>query len=249
MSLSVPELTRFDSAPACHAAVAVLIRDCLQAAIERQGYATLALPGGTTPVGFFRLLVQPPLLGAVRWSQVSFFWGDERLVPPDHPASNYGMARAHLLRHLPITDQQVFRMPGEIEPAVVAARRYQEVMAKAFAALAGPRQAQGAGNYPRFDLILLGMGRDGHTASLFPDHPVLTSTDWVAAVAVAPVVPAVGRLTLTLPVINNADMVCMVATGTEKVRLAESLAVAPPQSCYPASLVRPRGRLLWYVAP
>lgn len=177
-----------------------------------------------------------------------FFFGDERVVPLDHPDSNFAMAHNNLLAPLSIANDHIFRMPVEIRPYSAAASRYQQTMAEAFAALSAEKRPYSDGEYPSFDLILLGMGHDGHTASLFPGHSALSRTDWVAEVETDQAAPPVPRLTLTLPVINHADTVLFLINGAEKIRLADSFLSGPPQVRYPASLVRPRQRLRWYLA-
>lgn len=246
METTSPEIIRCASMPACSSAIADALEKGVLAAIDRQGYCTLVLSGGKTPAPLLQVLGGPPFSTRIPWAKVLFFFGDERFVPPDHPESNYGMAHKTLLSHLAIAKEQVFRMPVEISPHSAAARHYQRTMMETFGNLTGKPLPYGEGEYPAFDLILLGMGADGHTASLFPGHPVLSRTDWVAEVEAEGARPPVPRLTLTLPVINNADTVLFLVGGTEKIELAESFLARAPQACYPASLVRPRCRLLWY---
>ncbi len=217
----------------------------LAAAITRQGYATVALPGGRTPVFLFAELCRAKVSGI--WEKTHVFFGDERCLPLWHPDSNYGLAQRHLLSQLPVAVGRVLPMPGEVRPLAEAARRYQTAMRDAFEALAGRRLAPD--EYPAFDLICLGMGDDGHTASLFPGHSALASTDWVAAVASDQARPPVPRLTLTLPLLNRAGTVMFLVSGAAKLRLAEFLLSGPPDGRYPASLVRPAGCLIWYLAP
>jgi 6-phosphogluconolactonase len=238
------KIIRCDSLPQCYTAIGGFLQEFIQAAIDRQGYCTLALSGGKTPAALFQVLSRPPFLTTICWQKVYFFFGDERFVPPSHQDSNFGMAQKNLLAHLPITEAQVFRMPVEIRPYVAAASHYQRIMAEAFSTL----KARPCGQYPAFDLVLLGMGDDGHTASLFPGHPALGETGWVAEVEAEGAKPPVPRLTLTLPVLNNADTVLFLISGVEKIKLADSFLSGPPQPRYPASLVRPRKRLLWYLA-
>lgn len=219
--------------------------EVLAAAIARQGYATVALPGGRTPVFLFAELCRAKVSGI--WEKTHVFFGDERCLPLWHPDSNYGLAQRHLLSQLPVAVGRVLPMPGEVRPLAEAARRYQTAMRDAFESLAGRRLAPD--EYPAFDLICLGMGDDGHTASLFPGHSALASTDWVAAVASDQARPPVPRLTLTLPLLNRAGTVMFLVSGAAKLRLAEFLLSGPPDGRYPASLVRPAGCLIWYLAP
>jgi 6-phosphogluconolactonase len=210
-------------------------------AVEARGTARVALSGGSTPSGLYGILAGADFRARVAWDRIHFYWGDERCVPPDHASSNYGMARNLLLAHLPILPANVHRMPGEMEPAAGAAR-YQAELEADF--------APAPGEPPIFDWILLGLGADGHTASLFPQSPVLQVVDrWVAAVRPP---GGLSRLTLTLPVLNAARQVHFLATGEEKARMflrASGQSGEPGPDC-PASLVRPKaGRLVWMVDP
>jgi 6-phosphogluconolactonase len=181
-------------------------------AIRRRGRFRIALSGGSTPWAVYALLSTPPRVAAVDWSRVEFFWGDERCVPPNHPESNYGVARELLLDHLPaVKEGAIHRMPADLPDHEREAQRYQAELARAFGA------SPGAARPPAFDLVWLGMGRDGHTASLFPGSPALEERRrWVVA-SRAPA-PAAWRMTLTLPIINAARSVLFVVTGADKAR-------------------------------
>jgi 6-phosphogluconolactonase len=205
-------------------------------AIEQRGHFAVALAGGGTPAGLYRRLAQEPQRGQVNWPRVWVFFGDERCVPPDNAESNYRMARETLLASVPLAEQNIHRVHGE-KPAEQAAAQYaQELRAK-------------LGPGPSFDLVLLGMGEDGHTASLFPGMPALAIRDeWVVASDVPVYVrPQVRRVTLTLPVLNAARQVLFLVAGGNKagaVRavLGEQEAAQP----LPAALVRPEaGGLTW----
>lgn len=250
MKTPLPEIVKFDSLAQCCTAIGDFLQDFIQASIDRLGHCTIALPGGKTPITLFQTLSRPPFSTSVCWSKVFFFFGDERFVPLNHPDSNFGMAKKNLLAQLPIADDHIFRMPAEIRPYAAAARHYQQTMAKVFGALTSRKQPYADAEYPAFDLVLLGMGTDGHTASLFPGHQALNRKDWVVEVVeveVAQALPPVPRLTLTLPVINNADTALFLVSGAQKIRLAESFLSDPSKSRLPAALVRPRQRLLWYL--
>jgi 6-phosphogluconolactonase len=182
-------------------------------AIRRRGRFVAALSGGGTPPHVYRLIASPPRVDAVDWSRVEFFWGDERTVPPDHPDSNYGCSRAVFLDRLPgLRRDAVHRMPAEAADLDAAALAYEGLIADAFGLPGGSR----AGHRPPvFDLIWLGMGRDGHTASLFPGSTALEERDrWVVGTW-APG-PACWRMTLTLPVLNAARLVLFAASGADK---------------------------------
>jgi 6-phosphogluconolactonase len=208
-------------------------------AVASKGRFDLVLSGGSTPKGLFALLTSDPVLRSnVAWGNVRFFWGDERHVPPDHPESNYGMAREALLRHLPVREEQVFRMHGEIADAAMAASQYEEALRQAFDLVPG--------TVPRFDLILLGMGSDGHTASLFPgtkalrERRHLVTSNWVGKLFAH-------RITLTWPVLNAAERVVFLVNGVDKAPALKGVIEGPREPTQlPAQLIRPRsGSLLW----
>ncbi len=202
-------------------------------AIAARGHFTWALAGGSTPEPVYRLVASPPLSEMLDWERVHLFWGDERCVPPDDPRSNYRMARESLIDGVPIPEGHVHRMPGELEPAAAAgayARELQETFAD---------------DPPRFDLILLGMGEDGHTASLFPGTAALTIRD---RCVVANYVPHLDtwRLTLTYPAINAARHVRFLVAGAEKAEMVAR--VQEGRDALPAAKVTPSpGDLVWWV--
>lgn len=199
-------------------------------AIEARGRFVWALAGGSTPAALYRLLASPGWAERVAWSRVHFFWGDERCVPPDHAESNYRMAREALLDAVAPAPSHVHRLEGEL-PAAVAAERYEAELARCLELEAG---------VPAFDLILLGMGADGHTASLFPDTPALSEqARWVAANPVSAL--ATVRLTFTLPLINAGRSVLFLVAGADKAERLEQVLSQSPGPALPARLVRPRG--------
>lgn len=249
MNVFLPEIIHCACLDACYAAICRVFQGRILAAIDRQGFATVAFSGGKTPAGLFDAIAHSSMAKEFPWQNVYIFFVDERVVSPGHPDSNYGLFRKHLMGCLPLSESQIFRMPVEITPLSEAAGQYQRTMVEVFSALSTRLEPYSDDQYPSFDLILLGMGRDGHTASLFPFHPALRQRQWVAAVDADQAVPPVSRLTLTLPIINQADTVIFLISGEEKIRLAESLLQNPTQPRYPASLVRPQRKLLWYMAP
>lgn len=191
----------------------------------------VALSGGSTPKALYALLATEQFRRRVPWSRVHLFWGDERCVPPDHPESNFRMAREVLLDKVPIPAQNIHRMPAEQEDPRLAAAAYEERL-RVFFALE-------AGEVPRFDLILLGMGEDGHTASLFPGTTALTETE---RLVVSVYVEKLGthRLTLTVPVINHAAHVVFLITGKSKASvLREVLEGEHRPQRFPSQLMRP----------
>jgi 6-phosphogluconolactonase len=209
-------------------------------AVASRGRFTVALSGGSTPRRLYQLLAGPPWRSGVDWGRVIFFWGDERCVPPDHPDSNYRMAREALLDHVPIPPENVHRFEAERPDHDAVARDYQNLLASSFG-------IDSAGPPPAFDLVLLGMGPDGHTASLFPDTLALNETvRW----AVANHVPKFGadRLTLTYPVLNRGREVLFLIAGADKaVVLREALEGHSDPPRFPFLRVRPEGDLFWFL--
>jgi 6-phosphogluconolactonase len=209
-------------------------------AIRRRGRCLLALSGGSTPRLVCPLLTSPPRIEQVDWSRVEFFWGDERAVPPDHPESNFGLARTELLDHIPgVRPAAIHRMPADAPDHEAAAARYEAELGRAF----GVRP--GTSRRPRFDLIWLGMGPDGHTASLFPGATILTERRRWVLPATAPTTAAVaGRMTFTLPLINAARTVLFVVAGSDKAAALRS--VRSGSRDLPAARVR-AASTLWLV--
>jgi ribulose-phosphate 3-epimerase len=214
---------------------------CAREAIAARGRFFVALSGGSTPRRLYQLLAAEPYRSHVDWSRVEFFWGDERCVPPDHPESNYRMAREAMLAQLPVPAEHVHRMLAERGNLDAAAREYQDEMARAFGSKPGDVEP------PAFDLVLLGMGPDGHTASLFPGTDALReATRWVAPNRVPQL--ATDRLTLTLPVLNRAREVLFLVAGADKTdRLVEVLTGPADGTRLPSQLIQPAGRLLWFI--
>lgn len=214
------------------------------------GHFTVALSGGSTPRAMFSLLAEAPFLETVPWSTIYFFWGDERCVSPDDAESNFHMARETLLSKVPVPEENIFRIPAENPNPVRAAEEYSDTLMRFF--LAGPGAPRAAtaplSNMPRFDLVLLGMGPDGHTASLFPGTSALNVNDRIAVANYVEKLNA-HRITLTAATINNARNVTFVAAGEDKADALKAVLEGPyrPET-YPSQLIRPRnGTLLWLV--
>jgi 6-phosphogluconolactonase len=208
------------------------------AAIAARGRFTCALSGGSTPRQLFTLLANPRLAARIDWSRVDFFWGDERCVPPDHPDSNYRMARETLLDAIKPAAERVHRMAGELAPEL-AATQYEELLHRFFDI---PRTGPPA----CFDLVLLGMGDDGHTASLFPGTPAVHEAKrWVVVNQLRADAPF--RLTLTFPVLNAANNIVFLVSGAGKAaRVKQVLQGSGADAPLPAQLIRPtHGALEW----
>jgi 6-phosphogluconolactonase len=235
---------RFASAEALMQAAADTWVRCAAAAIRTSGRFAVALSGGSTPRRLYELLATEAHAARVDWPRVQVFWSDERCVPPTSPASNYRMAREALLDRVPLPEANVHRMRGEDDPAEAAAA-YERELRRLFAATEGPpRTAPGQ----RFDLVLLGLGDDGHTASLFPGTAALRETShWVVAHDVA-ATPS-WRITLTFPVINAAAEIAFLVSGPEKATILQRVIEGScRQAELPAQQVAPRaGRLRWLV--
>jgi 6-phosphogluconolactonase len=208
-----------------------------RAAVAARGRFAVALAGGSTPRATYRRLAQPPLAAQMPWDRTLVFFGDERGVPPTHADSNYGMAHSALLAHVPIQPERVFRIRGEDPDPDAVAADYARVLAEAL----GVRR----GETPRLDLVLLGLGVDGHTASLFPGSPVLKETFRTVAAVHAAAASVPQRFTLTYPVLNAAACVIYIVSGAEKAKVVKA-ALADSTTTVPAAMVRPSdGRLLW----
>jgi 6-phosphogluconolactonase len=206
-----------------------------RAAAGRELY--VALSGGKAPQPMFRKLVQEPFVSLVPWKHIHFFWGDERNVPPGDPESNYSMANDLLFSHVAVPRSSIHRIPAGDGTAVEAADLYEKTLR------AIVPQANGR---PRFDLVMLGVGTNGHTASLFPHRPTLHETE---RLVVADHVDEVNgwRVSLTLPVLNNAAQITFLATGGEKAEVAKKVIEGSrdPEST-PAQLIAPsEGNLTW----
>ncbi len=216
--------------------VAQAIVEGLNAPLAPAGRRSLCLAGGQTPRVLYQVLATE-YRDTMPWSRLHLFWGDERYVPPDDAQSNYRLVRESLLDHVPIPKEHVHPMPTDLRDPNDAAAAYEQTLREQFPP-----------PWPRFDLVLLGMGSDGHTASLFPGSPALAEqTRWVAT-ARASVEPRV-RLTLTLPVLNRASLVFFLVAGAEKADILRRVLAGPSEPAqYPAAAVRPEdGRVVWWV--
>lgn len=243
-------LFTFTNHAECHDAIGRFLEEFISGVVGRKGNCSLALPGGKSPSVLFQRLAAAPFNKSIPWHAVWFFWGDERCVSADHPDSNYGMARDNLLQPLSVPERQIFRMPAEVMPHDVAAMQYQKTLRETLPEGVGEnsRGRDAVKKYPFFDIILLGMGEDGHTASLFPEHPVLLDTNAVAVVESKMALPPVPRLTLTLPVLNCADTVIFMVHGKKKSDLVAAAEKDPDAATlYPAFQVKPRNQLHWYL--
>ncbi len=213
--------------------------DMASEAVANRGAFRVTLSGGSTPKKLYSLLAGPEFSTRIAWHAVHLFWGDERCVPPDDPESNYGMARHALLQRIPIPAGNVHRMRGEIDPSRAAAE-YEVLLRESFGI--GPTEL------PRFDLVLLGLGEDGHTASLFPGTSALEETERLAVAVYVEKLNA-HRISLSLPVINRGAAVVFLVSGAGKRAIvARVLAGSGDYVELPAQRVRPTdGKLVWFL--
>ncbi|HSL46515.1 MAG TPA: 6-phosphogluconolactonase [Anaerolineales bacterium] len=232
-----PEVRVFKDIEEVSIAAANLFVEQAAQSIEQRNRFLVALNGGNTPARLFQLLATD-FRDSVDWSKVYIFWGDERCVPPDDPGSSFGQAWDALLSHVPIADSNIHRIQGELGPAE-ASKEYSLTL---------KRFATEPLDWPRFDLVYLGMGEDGHTASLFPGSPVDVSVPTMPVTAHYQDRPA-NRVTLTPVVFNDAHMIVFMATGEKKAStLAEVLSDRYNPTRYPAQRIEPEtGKLIWLV--
>ncbi len=233
---------RYSTADELANAAAALFCEAACEAVKARGRFCVVLPGGRTPALLFAALREAPWAEIAPWRESHFFWSDERCVPADHADSNYGLARRELLTRVPIPAGHVHRAPTEIGAAKLAAAAWEHALREFFGA------ADRAPALPEFDLAILGVGADGHTASLFPRGPELNvSEHWVAAVAPTGT-PPVARLTLTLPVFNHARHVMFLTAGPDKRHIVDAIAAGQDaaRSDFPAARISPREQPLWF---
>ncbi|MCU0491260.1 MAG: 6-phosphogluconolactonase [Chloroflexaceae bacterium] len=232
-----PDIRIFPDAAALQAAAAERIASLAASCQAEGGAMSLVLAGGNTPRGLYQLLAQEPWRSQIDWSRMHLVWGDERYVPHNHPDSNYLLAKEALLNHVQVPSSHIYPMPTHAADPARAAQQYETAVHAVLALRGG-----------MFDLVLLGMGPDGHTASLFPHHPALHPPvdSLVLAVDNAPKPPP-QRLTLTATALNRARLVLVLATGADKNATLRAVVQGPYQpEVYPVQLVRPpQGHLAW----
>lgn len=216
-------------------AAAVEFAGQAEQAVRRSGRFSVALSGGSTPKGLYSLLAGDAA-ASIPWDKAFFFWSDERHVPPDDPESNYRMANEAMLSKAPVPAQNIFRIRSEEKDASIAAAAYEETLRTFFGVQPG--------TFARFDLILLGLGPEGHVASLFPDSPAMTEqnrlvvSNWVEKFKT-------DRITFTFPLLNNAACVMFLVSGAGKTAILKEV-LESPNKILPAQKVEPTdGRLIW----
>jgi 6-phosphogluconolactonase len=227
----------FDDAERLNLFAAEKLLEIANEAIETNGSFAVALAGGSTPKSLYRLLAGAEFKNKIDWSKVFFFFGDERNVAPDNAESNYRMAYANLFSPLQIAEENIFRWQTELEDASLIAEAYEKTLSRFFKT-----------RFPQFDLFLLGMGDDGHTASLFPFMPAINETERIAVANPVEKLDTI-RFTLTFPVINNARNVIFLVKGADKSETLRQVLHGEFQpGKYPAQRVKPiAGNLFWLV--
>jgi 6-phosphogluconolactonase len=231
-------VTIVDDAPALAREAAGVLTRCARDAVSARGRCAVALSGGSTPRATYERLAEPPYRDAIAWSDLHAFWSDERHVPPTHAGSNFRMAYDAWLSRVPIPPGNIHRIRAELADARDAADDYERTLRGFF-------QLE-TGAFPRFDLVLLGVGSDGHTASLFPGTAALCESARMAVALWAEQVSA-HRVTLTLPVLNAAGDVLFLVSGAAKAAIVRAcLCGSRETQLLPAQLVRPpAGRVTW----
>lgn len=240
--MSHPVLVPFaDAEEISRAAAREFVRQA-RSAIQARGLFTTALSGGSTPKRLFQILAAPPFRSQVDWSRVHLFWGDERCLPPDNPESNYHTAAEALITKVPLLPANVHRLEAERSDRDAAANDYQATLARVCGVNATSEP-------PALDLVMLGMGPDAHTASLFPGNAALGETKrWVVPVHNAPKPPP-DRISLTVPILNRARTVLFLVGGADKADPVSQVLEGPPDGVkLPSQLIRPtNGKLVWYL--
>jgi len=222
-------------------AAAAFVLEVGKEAIRTKGRFCIALSGGMTPATLYRALTSPPVADRFDWAQTTFFFSDERCVPPDDPRSNYALAQKALFDPLNIAPAQIYRMAGESKDPLAAATEYEQQIRLATNTLSTAP--------PSLDLILLGLGEDGHTASLFPGASILQDHQRAIAATQSPKDPA-NRITMTLAAINRANVILFLVAGAGKAGVVRAILDPKTEADrrLPASLVRPEvGRLMWFL--
>jgi 6-phosphogluconolactonase len=249
-----PEVRCYGNLEALSNAAAEFTCTLAEKHVEMHGLFTVALSGGNTPRPLYEALARLPFVARMPWPHIHLFWGDERCVPPDHPDSNFAMAFRALISNVPVPPRNVHRIPAEMESPEDAAEAYEKILGEFFGSSIKTDThstiSSGGEPFPSFDLVLLGVGKDGHTASLFPgDHALEERKRWVTAVRNPHASLPVPRITLTLPVINRAGGVLFMVSGRGKREVVCSILEDRDAAArlYPAARVNPKGEVAWLI--
>ncbi len=250
-------IRKFEDTEALVEDVASFIETRAKESIEASGIFTFVLSGGNTPKSLYSRLSKPPYSKIIDWDRVFIFWGDERFVPKNDASSNYRMAEEFLLSNVPIPEENIFPVPDPHEEKTLqnAASLYETRLRDFFTSKDVskkiPKEKHGkiSGAFPSFDVTLLGIGDDGHTASLYPGSPALEEKKrWVTAVAAPDYAPVKQRITLTLPLLNNSKNILFLVSGASKKNILNALFKSHSEktALYPAGMINPAGELYWY---
>lgn len=235
----MPNRKVYDDLDQLSMAVGQEIAELCRSAHQKGRPFSIALSGGSTPKRLYEALATTPLIEMIHWGGIKIFFGDERSVPPDDMHSNYRMAKTALFDHLPIPSENIHRMEAEREDHQKAATLYETALNDSL-----ERNEQGV---PIFDLVLLGIGTDGHIASLFPGTPILSETQKCVSAVYVPKLHT-WRLSITYPVINHAKNVFILAAGEDKQTiLKEVLNNGHLEPIYPVQRIQPCGQLTWHL--
>lgn len=237
MPLNAANIQEFPTPAALSYGAAEKISSVLSAAHMRGGVVSLVLSGGSTPRVVYELLASPAYRKKIDWAHLHLFWGDERCVPPESPESNYRMAHQALLRDVPIPPHHVHRVRGELPPAE-AARAYELELRNVYG-MAG-------GGTPHLTIVLLGIGEDGHTASLFPGSSAVGETKRLVAETFVQRLTT-WRVTMTFPLLNEADVMLFLVTGPAKAAIVRSVLRDERSDLPAARIVRRAGETFWYM--
>ena len=237
-------LRHFPNTTLLSRAAAEYVTEVVSSAVHHQGYATLVLSGGSTPRHLYELLALEEYKNKIPWARIYFFWGDERCVSSDHPDSNFKMAVEALISRVPVMPENIYRIPVELgwqESASV----YEGVLKNFFLLRAGGKTTPAV----FFDLVLLGLGEDGHTASIFSGSTALGGQRWVEAVAAPAGIRPRNRITMTLALLNKADHVLFLAGG-EKKEIVEKIfeRAGGEADQYPAAKIRAKKKVSVFIA-
>jgi len=239
--LAVPDIRIHSDSQAVAEAAAAIVLEVGNEAVRTNGRFLIALSGGTTPETLYRVLASPAFADRFDWSRATFFFSDERCVASDNPRSNYALAKTVLFNPLNIMPSQVYRMAGEFSDPQAAASEYEQQLRLATKTLPSAQ--------PSLDLVLLGLGEDGHTASLFPGTSILQDNRHAIVATQSPKDPP-HRLTMTLAAINRASVILFLVVGSGKAGVVRAILEpkAEAERQLPASLVEPeKGRLIWFL--
>jgi len=241
------EIREFEQAEEMTRKAAAHIAEIAEKAVEKKGFFTMALAGGNSPRQIYSCLAEKPLSAKMPWKHTYVFWGDERHIDHTHNDSNYRMAYDTLLSKVEIPPKNIFRVPVEVKPAETAAALYERMMIKFFREF---RAINRETHFPVFDLIILGVGTDGHTASLFPGHRAVNEKKkWVMHVKAHARVTLRERITMTLPLINNAEDIMFIISGQGKGKVIKQIFSAPPgiKKQYPAAKIGKETQSVWFI--